>query len=32
LVVVSIDRKQSPLLVMQLPAGAATPTSGPKLL
>jgi hypothetical protein len=31
-VVVSIERKQSPLLLMQLPAGADTPTSGPELL
>jgi hypothetical protein len=31
-VVVSIDRRQAPLLLIQLPAGAATPTSGPKLL
>jgi hypothetical protein len=32
LVVVSIERRQAPLELMQLPAGAETLTSGPKLL
>ena len=32
LVVVSMERRQSPVELMQLPAGADTPTSGPKLL